>query len=297
MWTIPTPARSIKRPLAIPIWRVTWAGLGVGFAWLVLAYAMEAVSPLPSHDYGLWMNAAALVMGMSFAWSLLWAWWAFKSASDSSSANISVPQAAAVMVTNQLLALALSLQVGHTLHDPLYAWFTHQVEGFDVAELRALPPDTWSVGPRLLVSGDLGKGSAEQVQTWLEKNPGVRTVELSISNGLNLEALRLAALVSAQQLDTVARQECSALCSIVFLSGARRTASAQTVFLLHRTTVKVWSFLGQGSALDEALADLIAQRTRDTALVDVYQETMPWAPLILKGSELAKTWFVTDLTR
>jgi hypothetical protein len=91
-------------------------------------------------------------------------------------------------------------------------------------------------GRALILHGALGAGSAAEVRRLLEAAPGVRIVMLDSPGGRIKEAEDLAALVSANGLDTYVEGHCESACTYVFLAGRDRAATPTANIGFHSPT-------------------------------------------------------------
>jgi ATP-dependent protease ClpP protease subunit len=94
------------------------------------------------------------------------------------------------------------------------------------------PPEAWEKSPavvlplpelhRFELSGSVGWGSAQALQTALAAHPTIHLLELESDGGFVHEGNLLVDLVRKHHLDTLVRGKCYSTCANVFLAGERR---------------------------------------------------------------------------
>lgn len=81
-------------------------------------------------------------------------------------------------------------------------------------------------GERLQINGDLTPAFVEAMQKVLDGNPLVTAVELNSKGEGDIAAARaLRDFIHAKGLNTFVDEECSGLCTVVFLGGKRRVVT------------------------------------------------------------------------
>jgi hypothetical protein len=81
-------------------------------------------------------------------------------------------------------------------------------------------------GERLQINGDLTPAFVEAMQKVLDGNPLVGAVELNSKGEGDIAAARaLRDFIQAKGFNTFVDEECSALCTVVFLGGKRRVVT------------------------------------------------------------------------
>jgi hypothetical protein len=91
-----------------------------------------------------------------------------------------------------------------------------------------------SGGHALILKGGFGAGTAEDVKSFLDAAPAVRTVELDSFGGRLLEVERLAAIVRERHLATYVEGTCASACTYVFLAGEDRAATPNAKIGFHK---------------------------------------------------------------
>lgn len=77
-------------------------------------------------------------------------------------------------------------------------------------------------GRHLVIEGGIGFGLSGAVAATLERNKGLRTVELWSEGGRLAEARRLAELVESRALNTLVVDTCASACTLIFAAGSQR---------------------------------------------------------------------------
>ena len=91
-------------------------------------------------------------------------------------------------------------------------------------------------GDILEIGGALSQGTAARFSDALELAPNVKTVVLNSVGGRLLEADRMANMIKARHLDTVAKDKCLSACVMALLAGTKRTANFGARIGLHQPT-------------------------------------------------------------
>ncbi len=270
-------------------------GLFAALVLLVVGHGLDSRFTSHLDAYPIWVNAAAVLMWVTLGWSVAWAWGALQSAQAPQSGDMPLLQAVGAMALNQLLAVLLVLQQFNTLHDLLETWSAHHLEGVAEVSIRVQPADDSLDTQRVLLSGELGKGSARLFETWLQEHPDIRMVEIAAGRALVPEAVRLANHIAERQLDTFIRQDCSSTCPLLFMAGARRVAHPDASVRLHRISSPVWSFARGRTIADDAFEQWFGRRRISPDLVERYWAAKPWAPVLVEGPLLVDTWLATEV--
>lgn len=79
-------------------------------------------------------------------------------------------------------------------------------------------------GETLVFEGEITHGVTKNIAKHLNDNPNLRILEIQSAGGNIFEARGVAKLVSGAKLDTHTNGQCSSACTLVFISGKRRTA-------------------------------------------------------------------------
>lgn len=87
---------------------------------------------------------------------------------------------------------------------------------------------------RIVVSGDIGWGSAQALKEVVERNPHLRLIQLESYGGLVHEKNLMIELVEKYELDTLVNSRCVSACTGVFLAGKRRFVTPNARFGFHR---------------------------------------------------------------
>jgi hypothetical protein len=93
-----------------------------------------------------------------------------------------------------------------------------------------LSPD----GERILVSGNLGTGSAAELARVLDSATSARLVELNSDGGRLYEATAAARQIRARGLDTYVEEHCYSGCTYLFLAGRHRSVAPKASLAFHR---------------------------------------------------------------
>jgi len=86
----------------------------------------------------------------------------------------------------------------------------------------------------LLLEGQFEYGTTSKVESWLDKNPDIRTVNLTIDAGHLHEARSLAKLIIKRKLNTQVTDRCAASCMLVLVAGVERTVTHNALLQFHR---------------------------------------------------------------
>jgi len=89
-------------------------------------------------------------------------------------------------------------------------------------------------GTVMVLSGNFGAGSADEVARVMSSAPKLRTVSLASHGGRLGEASTIAGTVRARELDTYVESFCESACTYVFLAGAERAATPNAKIGFHR---------------------------------------------------------------
>lgn len=137
------------------------------------------------------------------------------------------------------------------------------------------------------VSGTIGIGASRRLKELLELQAAtvqpLRTLLLDSDGGNIFEARGLANLVRTNNLATHVDQECLSACTLVFVSGHKRTANPQARFGFHAYRLdskhpQVWLNTSEEQQKDE---DIFFMSDVDPAFVQQIHETSPdalWTP-------------------
>jgi hypothetical protein len=148
------------------------------------------------------------------------------------------------------------------------------------------PKPTITVSPdgkQLLLSGEMGFGTTNQVLGLLNKYPTIHQVELNSPGGSAAEGFALAELVRDRGFDTYVQKDCASACVLVFAGGKERKVGDQARFGLHRSGVEWRQSSDQLSPLDVAMegflrsrgiADAFIEKTLQTPFHDIWQPTL-----------------------
>jgi hypothetical protein len=88
---------------------------------------------------------------------------------------------------------------------------------------------------RLVMSGDIGWGSAAALERALAEHPQTKVLELESYGGFVHESNLLVNLVQLHGLDTLVRGRCDSACTEVFLAGRDRYIGPQARFGFHQS--------------------------------------------------------------
>lgn len=89
-------------------------------------------------------------------------------------------------------------------------------------------------GRVIAIEGPIGFGLTQDVKALLDRNPDVRTIELSSIGGRVQEARKLQRLIADRQLNTSSSKGCFSACTIAFMAGAERRLSPRASLGFHR---------------------------------------------------------------
>lgn len=89
-------------------------------------------------------------------------------------------------------------------------------------------------GRTIWLQGALGEGSANEVESVLDKSKQVETVILSSPGGRIMEAEEIATRVKQRYLNTVVRGSCLSACTYILLAGHHRSAADTAKIGFHR---------------------------------------------------------------
>lgn len=99
-------------------------------------------------------------------------------------------------------------------------------------ELRVL-----NQGTELELIGPFPQGTAQSVQTMLQRFPSIRVIHLNSPGGLITEGVALYQLIQEYQLDTYVPSACSSACTIAFMGGQNRYLSKRGILGFHSASV------------------------------------------------------------
>lgn len=93
-------------------------------------------------------------------------------------------------------------------------------------------------GKELAFLGDIRTGAAAALELALIEHPEAKVLHLRSGGGLLTEAVKMAGLVKARELDTYVTYGCYSACTMVFAAGKHRVAYETAEFGFHRPGVK-----------------------------------------------------------
>ncbi len=91
---------------------------------------------------------------------------------------------------------------------------------------------------QLVLTGDIGYGATEKLNTLLDQNPKSRLLILNSEGGLIVESRGLANVIKEHQLNTVALQRCYSACTIAFIAGNKRSLAKNAQLGFHQYNVE-----------------------------------------------------------
>jgi len=100
----------------------------------------------------------------------------------------------------------------------------------------------------LVLSGNLGAGSADKIRAVLDQEPDIQTLVLETPGGRVGEAALIAKLVRERKLKTYVENHCESACTVILLAGMDRAVTANARIGFHRA-----SFPGMSPAQDESM--------------------------------------------
>ncbi|MBM0105906.1 hypothetical protein JM946_14335 [Steroidobacter sp. S1-65] len=113
----------------------------------------------------------------------------------------------------------------------------------------------------LVLSGNLGAGSADKIRAVLDQEPDVETLVLETPGGRVGEAALIARLVRERKLKTYVEGRCESACTVILIAGVDRAVTASAVIGFHRA-----SFPGMSASLDKAMTDDLIEQYRAAGL-------------------------------
>ena len=113
----------------------------------------------------------------------------------------------------------------------------------------------------LVLSGNLGAGSADKIRAVLDQEPDIQTLVLETPGGRVGEAALIAGLVRERKLKTYVETHCESACTVILLAGMDRTVTANARIGFHRA-----SFPGMSPAQDESMTDDLIKQYRAAGL-------------------------------
>ncbi len=156
------------------------------------------------------------------------------------------------------------------------------------------------IATRLLISGLIDSGATRRLQSILEASqtqiPPIKQLFLESSGGNIYEARGMARLVRMHGLDTHVETQCLSACTLVFVSGAHRTAIAAATFGFHSYHLdaeypQVWSNAAEEEKKDIELFALNGVDQALTAKIYTANHRNLWTP---PHEELIATGFLHD---
>ena len=120
---------------------------------------------------------------------------------------------------------------------------------------------------RIVVSGDLGFGSSQELARVLAENPKYKLVEIEGPGGYALEGFRMAKLISDRELDTVTLDHCESACTLLFVSGAQRYLGPDVEVGFHRSGTSFGPVSTAWTETDYQVARLLHARGVDEKFI------------------------------
>jgi hypothetical protein len=142
-------------------------------------------------------------------------------------------------------------------------------------------PATLAVNGRILhIDGTITATVAERFQALISKHPEVDQISITSDGGRTHAALEIASIITKRKLSTVAIDECSSACTLIFLAGKTRALDAYSALGFHGPKVLGVSDLeARNSAYDLIKAYNIAELSE--AFINHALDTPPdemWYP-------------------
>jgi ATP-dependent protease ClpP protease subunit len=122
-------------------------------------------------------------------------------------------------------------------------------------------------GQALVLTGELGAGSASKVKAQLEQTPDVATIVLESPGGRMTEAVGIARLIRERKLNTYVETHCESACTLIFLAGEDRAGTPDAQIGFHRA-----SFPGMDPKLDAAMTEKMIKKYREAGLSEAFLE-------------------------
>ena len=186
--------------------------------------------------------------------------------------------------TNDVSVNALVRQAGSQIDD-------------NRSQQPALTRDS-AIATRLSVTGLIDSGATRRLQNYLEtsqtQSPPITQLLLESSGGNIYEARGMARLVRMHGLDTHVETQCLSACTLVFVSGARRTAITNATFGFHAYYLdaeypQIWSNAAEEEKKDIELFALNGVDQALTAKIYRANHSNLWTP---PHEELIATGFL-----
>jgi hypothetical protein len=94
--------------------------------------------------------------------------------------------------------------------------------------------ETINDGNAILLSGSIGEGSVQEVQSAIDASPRAITLILNSRGGRTAEAEEIALRVRQKHLDTQVQDRCLSACTYIFLAGLHRSAADTAALGFHQ---------------------------------------------------------------
>lgn len=120
---------------------------------------------------------------------------------------------------------------------------------------------------RIVVRGPMEFGSAEALQTILDKHPKFTLVQIESPGGFVIEGMRMARMLEQRKMDTVSLEGCASACTFLLAAGVERYLGPEVRVGFHRSGTR-YGPVGDGwNETDHKIADYYRRRGTQEAFV------------------------------
>ncbi len=120
---------------------------------------------------------------------------------------------------------------------------------------------------RIVIRGEFKWGTADALQSVLDRNPKLTLIEIDSPGGLVIEGLRMAQMIEDHKMDTVALELCQSACTLLLASGTERYLGPEAEIGFHRSGKRYGPISLGWSSTDHKMAELWQRRGVDPAFI------------------------------
>ena len=150
----------------------------------------------------------------------------------------------------------------HTIPKPPEELFTTKMDRLHASTYKLTLSDD---GTRLTLRGDIDFGSTKIIGKLLDEKKTVKSLTLDSPGGNIYEARGIARLVQEHGLDTHIDGECSSACTVIFISGRKRTMAKNAKLGFHQYSLDTSDY-AHGAFIPGL--DIAAEQERDRSFFE-----------------------------